>query len=185
MLVVKRRSRNLAHFRSCPSIGTVFWRRLAKRSWALLGSNPTRNSQADGAPKARGPAGFPAGPCFRTPESCLRKSSLEGVGVSLRVRRPSGISRIKRSPACHRNRDRRRGTRPAAPRCAACYPYMAHAVHGEGPVHNGLFVTSQAGSRKPNLRIERSKASHGAERARYTVDHHAISVVGWLLSHHP
>jgi len=31
--------------------------RPVKRSRALLGSNPTRNNRADGAPKARGPAG--------------------------------------------------------------------------------------------------------------------------------
>ena len=31
----------------------IDWRGLAKRSWALLGSNPTRNSRADGAPQAR------------------------------------------------------------------------------------------------------------------------------------
>lgn len=72
-----------------------------------------------------------------------------------------------RSPTCLRYRGMP-GTRPSAPRCAACYPYMT----SQGPVHNGLFVTSQAGSRQPNLRIERSGAAHRGERARYTVDRH-------------
>lgn len=45
--------------------------RPVKRSRALLGSNPTRNSRADGAPQARGPAGegprafFVVVPCGR------------------------------------------------------------------------------------------------------------------------
>ena len=44
--------------RCCPRIGRrLRFIRSVKRSWALLGSNPTRNNRADGAPQARGPAG--------------------------------------------------------------------------------------------------------------------------------
>jgi hypothetical protein len=60
-------------------------RRLAKRSRALRGRNPARDSQADRAPTARAPpltriAGPPSSPASRTREPCLTKS--RGLGRS-------------------------------------------------------------------------------------------------------
>ena len=56
----------------------VFWSGLEKRSQALLGSNLTRDIQADGAPSAIGPLGIAWGPFDLktpwTPEPCLKKS---------------------------------------------------------------------------------------------------------------
>ena len=75
MLVVKRRFEELAHFSTSASIETVFCRRLAKRSWALLGSNPTRNSlirrRAESAWARRISGGSLS---LSNPESCLKKS---------------------------------------------------------------------------------------------------------------
>jgi len=62
--------------------------RQVKRSRALLGSNPTRNSRADGAPKARGPAGdgpqasFHERRAFLTPEPCLQNPAAKQLTVA-------------------------------------------------------------------------------------------------------
>src|SRR5512139_672741 len=48
-------------------LAEVDWQGLVKRSRALLGSNPARNSQADGAPKARGPVEVCRGPFMFPP----------------------------------------------------------------------------------------------------------------------
>jgi len=75
----------------------IQWRRLAKRSRALRGRNSARDSQADGAPKARALSPFMGGGAFLalgTPEPCLRKSRSLG-------RKPQGIGclcRGERSP---------------------------------------------------------------------------------------
>ena len=127
------------------SLQRISCRCLVKRSRALLGSNPTRNSQADGAPKAPGPPLWPRAlfafgrrsHASINPAGTASEASPSSASASAR----RSHSWINRSPACHRNRNTP-GTRPSALRCAACYPYMALA-----PVHNGLFVTSQAGSR--------------------------------------
>jgi hypothetical protein len=102
--------------------------RPVKRSWALLGSNPTRNSRADGAPQARGPAGeSPQAPFINPchfadagampPKSrCVAASdrttatrhAISGKAVSSIIRLSSILNHKPRLQLRHRRRQSRR-----------------------------------------------------------------------------
>ena len=76
----------MPHARQLDAIDTrrIRSQRLVKRSRALRGRNPARDSQADGVPMVPAPLLFQVGGAssspHRTPESCLRKS--RGLGQS-------------------------------------------------------------------------------------------------------